>query len=264
MRHVREVLAASAPLPTLHARAALPGDPSALGCLHAGLRRGRAGASSPLLGSMPCAGALWLGTTAKPRLGAFPLPCRFCSCLLKARGASPGRGEVVRGAETPSSPPPAPPQQCRSSSPFPSRGVSEPGNGRPRGSGGQRSSVCRWTLQDAHGYPTEIPQSWVFCPIPSSASSLCFSFGAFYFFPQQPGERVCFLPAPLVTKEGDMSLCLTLLLCPQLCPNTVPVVLRAAGHRWLPQSRSLSGWSVSRQVPLADVSMGLAGPDRET
>lgn len=51
-----------------------------------------------------------------------------------------------------------------------------------------------------------------------------------------PGGRVSFLRAPLVAKEGDMSLCLTLSLCPQRCLNTVPVVLRAAGWRWLPQS----------------------------
>lgn len=127
MRHVREVLAASAPLPTLHARAALPGDPSALGCVRAGLRRARAGASSPLLGSMPCAGALWLGTTAKPRLGAFPLPCRFCSCLLKARGASPGRGEVVRGAKTPFFPAP-----CSSAATPEQQPVSQPRGERAR------------------------------------------------------------------------------------------------------------------------------------
>lgn len=263
MRHVREVLAASAPLPTLHARAALPGDPSALGCLRAGLRRGRAGASSPLLGSMPCAGALWLGTTAKPRLGAFPLPCRFCSCLLKARGASPGRGEVVRGAETPFFPAP-----CSSAATPEQQPVSQPRGERARkwpapGFRGAKKQCVQVDASRCSRLSNQDPSVLGILPHPQ-LSVLCFSFGAFYFFPQQPGERVCFLPAPLVTKEGDMSLCLTLLLCPQLCPNTVPVVLRAAGRRWLPQSRLLSGWSLSRQVPLADVSMGLAGPDRET
>lgn len=54
---------------------------------------------------------------------------------------------------------------------------------------------------------------------------------------QCPPWRTCpFLACTPVAKEGDMSLCLTLSLCPQRCLNTVPVVLRAAGWRWLPQS----------------------------